>query len=496
MNAEYTKYLEEIGEFGVVKEVRHPIVVISGLPKAKPHEVVLFETGQLGEVFLIDRDVIQILIYSNDAVKAGTKVVRTEKYLSVPVGDELLGSVIDPLGNPISRSESYTRPKEEHEIDREVHKLATRSRITEPLLTGVTLVDMMIPLGKGQRELVIGDRKTGKSSFLLSAIKTQVLQGAVAIYAGVARKKNELKTLQEYFEKEGIMDKIIMVSTGSHDAPSLIYMTPYSAMTIAEYFRDQGRDVLLVVDDLSSHARFYREISLLAKRFPGRESYPGDIFFIHSKLVERAGCFILDQETNQKASITCLPVIEIVESDLAGYISTNVMGMTDGHIFFDSNAYNEGKRPAINIPLSVTRVGKQTQTKLKRDINSKLSAFLASYSKMENYSHFGAELSDAIKTQLSRGKNIFFMFDQSYMLSTPPAIQLILFALIWSDYLNDRTKDEIHQLRAKMIDAYNTKPEVKEFYEKLTEFEKIDTFVPNVTSNLTQILAACKTENS
>jgi F-type H+-transporting ATPase subunit alpha len=494
MNEEFKKYLEQIGEFGVVKEVRHPIVIISGLPQAKPHEVVLFESGQQGEVFLIDRDVTQILVYSNEIVRSGTRVVRTEKYLSVPVGEELFGSIIDPLGNPISRKDTYKRPAKEMEVDREVHKLASRSRITEPLLTGVTLVDMMIPLGKGQRELVIGDRKTGKSSFLISTIVTQVKQGTIAIYAGVARKKNDLKIMQQYFEREGIMDKMIMVCTGSHDAPSLIYMTPYSAMTIAEYFRDQGKDVLIVVDDLSSHARFYREISLLAKRFPGRESYPGDIFFIHSKLVERAGCYILDPATNQKASITCLPVIEIVESDLAGYVSTNVMGMTDGHIFFDSNAYNEGKRPAINIPLSVTRVGKQTQTKLKRDIGGKLSAFLASYAKMESYSHFGAELSDSVKTQLNRGKNIFYFFDQSYTLSTPVTIQLILFALIWSDYLNGKTKDEIHLLRSQLISAYEKNPETKAFFDKLLEFEKVDQFVPNITANLTQILQACKTE--
>ncbi len=491
---EYGKYLEEIGEFGVAIEVRHPIVAVSGLPHAKPHEVVVFETGQIGEVFLIDKNALQILVFSAEPVKSGTQVVRTDTYLSVPVGEELLGTIIDPLGYPISNQENFVKPKESHETDREVHKLATRSRITEPLLTGVTLVDMMVPLGKGQRELVIGDRKTGKSSFLLSTIKTQVKAGTIAIYAGIARKKNDLKILHEYFVREGIADKVIMVVTGAHDSPSMIYLTPYSAMTIAEYFRDKGQDVLIVMDDLSSHARFYREISLLAKRFPGRESYPGDIFFIHAKLVERAGCFILNAETGQRASITAIPVVEIVESDLAGYISTNIMGMTDGHIFFDTASYNEGKRPAINIPLSVTRVGKQTQTKLKRDINGKLSAFLAVYAKTEAYSHFGAELSDAVKAQLSRGKNVFYFFDQPYNLVTPVPIQLLLFALIWSDYLNGKTKDEIHLLRIQMIDAYNGSPETKALFDKLIEFEKVDPFVTNVTNNLTQIMSACKIE--
>jgi F-type H+/Na+-transporting ATPase subunit alpha len=492
----FKSYIESIGEYGVVKEVHHPIAVISGLPHAKPHEIVIFETGEMGEVFMIEKDTIDILVFSREPIKVGTQVARTDQFMSVPVGDELLGAIIDPLGEPLTATKPFKRPKEMREIDREVHKLATRSKITKPLWTGTTLVDMMIPLGKGQRELVIGDRKTGKSSFLLSTIKKQVEEGAIAIYAGIARKKNDIKILQQYFEKEGIADKVVMVATTSKDSPSLIYVTPYTAITIAEYFRDKGQDVLVVLDDLSSHAKFYREVSLLAKRFPGRESYPGDIFYVHAKLVERAGCFYLDEERTKTASITCIPVVEIVESDLAAYISTNVMGMTDGHIFFDTNAYNEGKRPAINIPLSVTRVGKQTQTKLKREITSKLSAFLATYAKLESFSHFGAELSETVKAELNKGKNVYNFFDQHYNQSVPTDVQLIMFGLIWSNSLNDLNREQLHDLRKGMISAYNTTDEVKTFFGKLIEgVEKIDDLVANVTKEKSQIIALCKTDN-
>lgn len=492
---DYQFYLDSIGEYGVVKEVHHPIAMVSGLPLAKPHEIILFDNGDLGEVFLIEKETVEVLVFSNEPVKEGMQVVRTDEFLSVPVGEELLGKIIDPLGRPLADAANFVEPKEKREVEQEVHKLASRCRITEPLFTGVSMVDMMIPLGKGQRELVIGDRKTGKSSFLLSAMKTQAKIGTVVIYAGVARKKSDLKIVEEFLVKEGIRDKVIMVATSSHDSPSLIYVTPYAAMSIAEYFKDQQKDVLIVIDDFSSHAKFYREVSLLAKRFPGRESYPGDIFYAHARIVERAGKFYIDPERTKTGSITCIPVVEIVEGDLAAYIPTNVMGMTDGHIFFDTNAYNEGKRPAINIPTSVTRVGKQTQTKLKKDITTKLNSFLASYIKMESYSHFGAELSDSVKTALARGANIYYLFDQHYGTTVPVTIQLIMFGLIWSDYLNGKNKDEIHDIRKKMIDAYEN-AEVKTFLDELAKIEKVDEFVQKVTEERDKIMIMCKITNS
>jgi F-type H+/Na+-transporting ATPase subunit alpha len=471
----FEKYLEKIGEYGVVREVRHPIAIVSGLPLVKPNELVLFDNGQWGQAFMLDKDAVEILVFSSEPVREGMQVVRTEEFISVPVGEELLGQIIDPLGRPMANAANFVEPKLKKDLDQEVHKLASRCRIKDQLLTGVSLIDTMIPLGKGQRELIIGDRKTGKSSFLLSTIKTQIEHGTIVIYAGVARKKSDLKLVQEFLAHEGLTDKVIMVCSTAHDSPSLIYITPYAAMTIAEYFRDQEKDVLIVIDDLSSHAKFYREVSLLAKRFPGRESYPGDIFYVHAKLVERAGKFFINEERTKTGSITCLPVMEIVESDLASYIATNLMGMTDGHIFFDSNSYNEGKRPAVNIPLSVTRVGKQTLSKLRKEINTKMNSFLASYTKMESYSHFGAELSDEVKAALARGANLYHLFDQHYSQSVPISVQVVLFGLIWVDALNDRTKDQIHEFRKKMIQAVKNE-ETSKYFEELIAIEKLDEF--------------------
>lgn len=284
----FDQLLAEIGEFGVVEQVNQTIALANGLPGAKINELLMFETGQLGTVFIIDRDKIEILVLSNELVKPGTRVTRMNKLVSVPVGKELLGQIIDPLGNPISADSKFTRPQEERFIDTPPPSMAVRKPIDTPMLTGMAIIDMMIPLGKGQRELVIGDRKTGKTQFLLAALKSQIHLGAIGIYTAVGRKKSEIKLVWEFLKKEGLLDRSIIVATTSSDSPSMIYQTPYAAMAIAEYINTQGTDVLVVIDDLSSHAKYYREISLLAKRFPGRDAYPGDIF-LYSRPVFRAG---------------------------------------------------------------------------------------------------------------------------------------------------------------------------------------------------------------
>lgn len=492
MNNEYQKYLEEIGEYGVVVEVNYPIMFVEGLPKAKLHEVIVFETGEKGEVFSVGRDKLEVMIFSAVPVKTGTNAVRTDDFLKAPIGDGVLGCLMNPLGESMSENNRYIPAETDgfREVDAEVHKLSTREKIREPLYTGVTLVDTMIPLGKGQRELIIGDRKTGKTAFAMSTIKTQVLNESIVIYAGIGKREAEVKQILNFFNREKIMDRIVMVCSTASDSPSLIYVTPFTAMSIAEHFRDQGRDVLVVLDDLSVHARYYREISLLAKRFPGRESYPGDIFYIHAKLVERAGKFNIGE--NRFASITCLPIIEIVEGDLTGYISTNVMGMTDGHIFFDSNLYSEGRRPAINIPLSVTRVGKQTQTKLKKDITSTLNAFLVQYQKLESYSHFGAELSAEIQSELEKGKVLFDFFDQHYNQITPVPVQILMMGLIWSKHLNNFSKDEIQQIVSTLIDVINNDPVSRKYIEDFTNLQKLKELVEMINKEKEKLFEICK----
>ena len=457
----YQYYLKRIGEYGYVREVHYPIAEVVGLPHVQAQEIVIFEDGKLGQVFTLDKDENEILLFSRDPVKIGTQVTRTSSSISVPVGRKLLGLIINPLGESFFDDKEIEGLKDSVELDREVKGIAERKRIQRPFFTGISLVDLLLPLGKGQRQLVIGDRKTGKSSFLLSIIKNQILDNAIVIYAAIGKKKSDIKKLQEFFQREGLLGSTLIVASDPSDSPSVIYVTPYTAMSIAEYFKDQGTDVLIIFDDLSTHAKFYREVALLGGRFPGRDSYPGDIFYIHARLLEQAGNF--KHDSRGEVSITALPVVETIEGDLTGFISTNIMGMTDGHIFFDSDAYYKGRRPAINVSLSVTRVGRQTQTPLKREINREITAFLTNYEKMQTFSHFGAELSDKVKTILKTGQKLQVFFDQHYKVIVPEEIQLILLGLIWLNSLNELPNETVSLLRSRLIELYQDESKRKMF---------------------------------
>ncbi|HSW47658.1 MAG TPA: hypothetical protein VLG67_01115 [Candidatus Saccharimonadales bacterium] len=487
MDTQFNHYLKQTGEYGIVYQVNHPIVFIDGLPSVKVQEVILFESGQRAEVFGINRGKIEARIFSHEPVKVGTKVTRTDQLLSIPVGRELLGHTINPIGEPLDPSVEFTRPKETRPLDAKPIGIAGRQKITTHMATGISLVDLMVPLGKGQRELIIGDRKTGKTAILMTTIKTQVYEGVIAIYAAIAKRKSDIKMLQEFFVKEKISENVIIVATSSYDSPSLIYQTPYAAMAIAEHFRDLGVSTLLILDDLSTHAKFYRELSLLARRFPGRDSYPGDIFYIHSKLLERAGNF--KHKEKGEVAISCLPVIEIVEGDFTGYVSTNVMGITDGHIFLDSNIYYQGMRPAVNIPLSVTRVGRQTLTKLAREVNKNLTAFLAQYEKLQNLSHFGQELTDDVKKNLRLGELIIKFFNQPYQLTVPTSVQLIIISLILQNVIEN--KEVLTKVKNGLINAYYNRGDQKILFE-ITKTDDLKTFNESVIKSKDALLALGK----
>ncbi|OGK47643.1 hypothetical protein A2963_02755 [Candidatus Roizmanbacteria bacterium RIFCSPLOWO2_01_FULL_40_13] len=460
---QYQYYLKKIGEYGNVSEIHYPIATVIGLPNIKPYELVVFEDEKLGEVFSLDKDKSQILLFSKDPPKTGSQVVRTDSAISIPVGDKLLGKIINPLGNSFFDETELAGLKEKVDLEPKTAGIAGRKRIGRPFLTGISLVDLLLPLGKGQRELVIGDRKTGKSSFLLTVVKNQITQGSIVVYAGIGKKKSDIKKLEEFFVKEKLVDSTVLVASDPFDSPSLIFITPYTAMAIAEYFAKEGKDVVVIFDDLSTHAKFYREVALLGGRFPGRESYPGDIFYIHARLLERAGNF--KHKEKDEVSITAIPVVETVEGDLTGFIPTNIMGMTDGHIFFDSDIYYKGRRPAINVSLSVTRVGRQTQTPLKLEINHEITAFLAQYEKMQTFSHFGAELSDKVVTILKTGQKLQVFFNQHYKIIVPEEVEIVLLGLIWLKALNDQSDESVELLRKKFIELYQDKNQKKVFKE-------------------------------
>jgi F-type H+/Na+-transporting ATPase subunit alpha len=487
MENNFDECLKKTGDYGVVYQVSHPIVFVEGLPMVRSNELILFETGQAGVVFAINRGKIEIRTFSHEPVRVGTRVTRTDQMLSVPVGPEILGQTINPLGEPIDPAKPYTKPKLMRDTEAKPIPISGRQKITVQLETGISLVDLLLPLGRGQRELIIGDRKTGKTSLLMTIMKRQVEEGVVGIYCAIARKKSDIKRLQEFFQQEKIMDKIVIVATSSYDSPSLIYQTPYAGMAIAEYYRDLGVNTLLIFDDLSAHAKFYRELSLLARRFPGRDSYPGDIFYTHSKLLERGGNF--KHPTKGEVSITCLPVIEIIEGDFTGYVSTNVMGITDGHIYLDSNIYYQGQRPAVNIPLSVTRVGRQTMTKLSREINKTLTVFLSSYSKLQNLSHFGQELTEDVKKDLRLGDLVFKFLNQSYTVTIPKYLQMVLLTMILQDLIEN--KEILDKAKKAMTEAYR-EPEYKNLIDTLVNTKDLKEFQQNVINNKDKLLAVVK----
>ena len=468
----YKHYLEKFGEYGEVVEVKQSLVVVEGLPNSRINEIVVFENGSFGQITDISDGLCRVaLLKKSSQIKSGDKVSRTDSLLMIPVGEEFLGTMIDPLGEIIFPENKKIQKAEQRSVEREIGGIDKRAKIDKQLLTGVTLVDMLLPLGNGQKELVIGDRKTGKTSFLLTTVKNQIKLGKTVIFAAIGKKKTDINKILNYFISEKILDKIIFIVSGSDDSENLIYLTPYTAMTMAEYFRDRGTDTLVVFDDLSTHAKIYRQIALNSDKFPGRESYPGDIFYLHAHLLERAGNFRLGAQT---VSITCLPVAETIEGDLSGYITTNLMGITDGHIYFDLSIFTKGRRPAINLPLSVTRVGRQTQAPIYQQANHEITAFLSEYESLQNLAHFGAELSPNVKRVITRGERIIQVFDQKYSEIISSEMQLILLALAYSESFFDV---DISKLKEELLKTGNIKLEkqienIKTFTELLEYLEK------------------------
>ncbi len=488
---DYKYYLDLTSEIGFVEEASNAIVYISGLPNVKTDEIVIFETDEIGMVLSFTSEVVKVLVFSKKPISHGTKVTRTNEFLKVPVGTELFGKIIDPLGNSLTPMNFYKKPSLSRRINTFASGILSRKTIVRQFETGIPAVDLVMPLGFGQRELIIGDRKTGKTNFLMQTILFQAKEKNICVYAAIGKKKLDIKDAEGFFKKYGIFDQVIFVATGFDDPIGLSFLVPFSAMTICEHFRDEGYDVLLVLDDLTTHAKFYREISLLGKKFPGRNSYPGDIFYTHAKLLERAGNFIT--EKGEKA-ITCLPIAETIQGDLSGYIQTNIMSMTDGHLYFDSDLFAKGRRPAINPFLSVTRVGRQTQSALKRGINREILSFLTISEKMQNFSHFGAELSESSKATLAIGEKVIKFLNQGPSTIMPINLQIILFCMFWNNILQQKDIELTGEDVDKMIKTYKTKPDVKKAIDKIIEDTKtFNDLLGIIKKNGEQLLAQLKT---
>lgn len=449
----YDHYINTVGEVGFVRSVMNSMVYASGLPKARVMELVVSETGQQGIVQSLLPDAVEILMLEGRPVRHGTAVARTNEILTIPVGDQLLGRSVDPFVNPIDGKKPFYPFSEFREFEAPAPPIYRRDKIDEQFITGVNVVDLMVPLGKGQRELVIGDQRSGKTTFMLQAMKTQAKLGSICIFVGIGKKKSTIKRIEESFNDLEEQKNIVIIAADASSPASFIYLVPFTGMSIAEYFRDKGKDVFLVLDGLNTHAKLYREIALLSKKTPGREAYPGDIFYLHSHLLERAGKVLL--ENGKPAAITVLASIETVGGDFTGYIQTNAMSMTDGHIFFDLEAFQQGRRPAVSVPLSVSRVGRQTQTQLERDMSQIITTMLSDYLRAQNYARFGVELSGKTRDSIEMGEKLLEVFQQDPSISLPKFLQDVYTGLLLAGYWHDKPIHTIRVDKVVLLMAYN-----------------------------------------
>lgn len=457
-NSDFEKCLRTFEEVGYVTGAWSGVCHVEGLPTIRLGELIYVETGQIGEVTKLMEGEVEVLLLSRKEVRVGDRVARSGRLLQIFVGSWLLGKVIDPVGRQVLSVFPMPKEGEWRNIDSVPVGIVARRKIESQLNTGVTMVDLMVPLGKGQRELIMGDRKTGKTHVLWQIILSHARAGGVCVYAAIGKKKTEIAKVDEFIESHGLSESTVVVAASSEDVAGQIFTCPYTAMTVAEYFRDLGREVLVVMDDMSAHAKFYRELSLLSRKFPGRDSYPGDIFHVHSKLMERAGNFLISG--NKTASITCLPVVETMQGDVTGYIQTNLMSMTDGHIYFDNDLFFRGRRPAINPFISVTRVGHQTQTPLGRDAGRVLYDLMGSYEKTQGFVRFGAELGENSRQVLAMGDKLLKFFDQPGYSILTADLELLLLAMLLSGAWDGKDIQ-------KLASEYETKSEVNKAVHEL-----------------------------
>ena len=405
---------EGLEDAGVVIRVGDGVAWVHGLSKAGYSEVLEIETdGGTVEAFalnLMEDEIGAVILGGEEKVKAGASVRRKGAVLDVPVGEELLGRVVDPLGRPLDGGPAI-KTKQRGLIERPAIGVMGRKSVHEPLMTGIMSIDAMFPIGRGQRELIIGDRQTGKTAIAIDTMINQARQktGVVNVYVAIGQKLSKIARLVDRLKEEGVMEQTIVVATSPSDAASLLYLAPYAGTAMGEYFRDNGEHALMIYDDLTKHAVAYRQMSLLLRRPPGREAYPGDVFYLHSRLLERSAK--LSDELGA-GSLTALPIIETQAGDISAYIPTNVISITDGQIFLETDLFYQGIRPAISAGLSVSRVGGAAQTKAVKSVGGNLKLGLSQFRELASFAQFGSDLDDATKAQIDRGQRLTELLKQ------------------------------------------------------------------------------------
>jgi len=440
----------DIKEVGYVLQVGDSIARIHGLKNAMSGEMIKFNNAIYGVVFNLEEDNVGCVILGNaNQIKEGDRAERTGRIMDVPVGQNMLGRVVDPLGNPIDGNgpidTTSRRP-----IERVAPGVCDRQPVHEPMQTGIKSIDMMIPIGRGQRELIIGDRKTGKTAIALDTIINQKGKDVICIYVAIGQKKSTVSQVVQMLKDAGALDYTVVVSATASESATLQYMAPYTGCTIGEEFMDNGKHVLIVYDDLSKHAAAYRQLSLLLRRPPGREAYPGDVFYLHSRLLERALKY-----SNEKGagSLTALPIIETQAGDVSAYIPTNVISITDGQIYLESNLFNSGIKPAVNPGISVSRVGGNAQIKATKQVAGSLRLELANYWEIEAFSQFGSDLDKATLSQLERGKRLIEVLKQNQFQPLRIAQQI---AIVYSAVNGHLDKIPVNKVREFEKDLRDT----------------------------------------
>ena len=471
----------QLGDVGTVVTVGDGIVRIHGLEKCMLNELLEFENGVQCMAMNLEQDFVgAVMLGSDEDIKEGSTVKRTGSIVSVPVGEELLGRVVNSLGQPID-GKGAILAKETRPIEKIASGIITRKPVTVPLQTGIKAIDSMIPIGRGQRELIIGDRQTGKTAIAIDTIINQKGKDVICIYVAIGQKNSTVAGVVEQLRAGGALDYSIVVSATASELAPLQYIAPYSGCTMGEYFMEKGKDVLVVYDDLSKHAVAYRTLSLLLKRPPGREAYPGDVFYLHSRLLERAARL---NENYGGGSLTALPIIETQAGDVSAYIPTNVISITDGQIYLESELFNAGIRPAVNPGISVSRVGGNAQIKAMKKVAGTLKLDYSQYRELQSFAQFGSDLDKDTKDRLAKGERIVEVLKQDQNSPLEVEEQVVIIYAVINNFLKDIAVDKIKQYQADLLDHIkSTCPDI------LTSIKTEKVMKPEIEEQLKKVLA-------
>ncbi len=470
----------DIYEVGTVVQIGDGVARIYGLTKCMASELIEFPHGVFGMALNLEEDNVGCILFGDyTQVKEGDEAKRTGRVASMPIGEAMMGRVINPLGQPIDGKGPIQTDKFSP-IERKALGVIARQPVKEPLQTGIKAIDSMIPIGRGQRELIIGDRQTGKTAIAVDTIINQKGKGVFCIYVGIGQKLSTIAQVVDTLEKTGSMEFTTVISAAASDPAPMQFLAPYSGATLGEYFRDSGRHSLVIYDDLSKQAAAYREVSLLLRRPPGREAYPGDVFYLHSRLLERASK--LSDELGG-GSLTALPIIETQASDVSAYIPTNVISITDGQIYLEPNLFNAGIRPAINVGISVSRVGGSAQIKAMKKVAGRLKLDLAQYRELEAFTKFGSDLDKATLAQLTRGARLVEILKQGQYAAVPVENQVAIIFAGTNGFLDEIPIDQVSRYEKEFLEVMELK-----YKEVLNVIAKTKDLDDDTTAKLKKIL--------